>query len=347
MQVQPSSDSSFEPIDDELGDGRSVATWENWTESSESGDKVITDSSASGTSHYAIDKYSPSLQRSVVEILNPHPTRSLNTTLLQDCITGYPKLFNESYLRVHSLSLAERRLLEPLKLKGLEWRWYPFMDVKYAHRGDACVRTMDNDLFLRMMNKFPSIAFQKSRQKGKSNAPRKPAHIEHIPDFSEIEKSGGRVMVWSIVSTTCWYDRHGYAVPDSHDARSGYGDLYKWVKADRFFFPFLSGRLDLCWSQMPHDFLSLLANAGNLAPNSEEAVRHELLHLFYLELTEPRMGEAYRECFLNYFPKIGIQGVLTFEEFDSLSFPAHRSFDSLAPAPRRLSSSPKKSLHPQ
>ncbi|KAF5989811.1 hypothetical protein FBULB1_577 [Fusarium bulbicola] len=314
MQVQPSIDAICEPTDDELGDERSVATWENWTESSECGDTVIDDSSPSGTSHDAVDQLSPSSQPSIVELLNPHPTRSLNTTLLQDCITSYPKLFNESYLRVDSLNLAERRLLEPLKLKDLKWRWHPFMDVRNTHRGEVCVRTMDNDVFLRMMNMFSSITFQGSRQKGKSNAPRDPAKVENKPDFSEIEIWGGRVLVWCIVGTTCWYDRHGYAIPNSRDARFSYGDLYKWIKADRFFFPFLSGRLDLCWSHMPQDFLFLLANVVKLAPELEEEIRHELLHLFYLELTEPRMGEAYRECFIKYFPRVGIQAVLTFEQ---------------------------------
>ncbi|KAF5556931.1 hypothetical protein FMEXI_985 [Fusarium mexicanum] len=235
MQVQPSIDATCEPIENELGDERSVATWENWTESSESGDTAIDDSSPSGTNHDAIDKLPPSSQHSIAELLNPHPTRSLNTTLLQDCITSYPKLFNESYLRVGSLSLAERRMLEPLKLKGLKWRWHPFMDVRNTHRGDVCVRTMDNDVFIRMMNQYPSITFRESRQKGKSNAPRDLAKIENKPDFSEIEIWGGRVLVWCIVGTTCWYDRHG-------------------------------------------------------------------------------MGEAYRECFIKYFPKVGIQGVLTFEQ---------------------------------
>ncbi|KAF5575517.1 uncharacterized protein FSUBG_13907 [Fusarium subglutinans] len=203
MQVQPSIDAICEPTDDEPGDERSVATWENWTESSESGDTVIDDFSPSGTSYGAVNQLSPPSHHSIVELLNPHPTRSLNTTLLQDCIISYPKLFNESYLRVDSLSLAERRLLEPLKLKGLKWRWHPFMDVRNTHRGDICVRTMDNDVFLRMMNKFPSIAFRESREKGKSNALRDPAKIENKPDFSEIEVWGGRVLVWCIIGTTC------------------------------------------------------------------------------------------------------------------------------------------------
>ncbi|RKL01317.1 hypothetical protein BFJ68_g12406 [Fusarium oxysporum] len=100
------------------------------------------------------------------------------------------------------LSRAKKTLVETLKVKGLKWCWRPFIDERYTHLGDVCVRTMDNDIFLRMINDNPSIIFEEYRKKGESDVPRDPAIMGINPDFSEIEKCGGRVLAWYIIGTT-------------------------------------------------------------------------------------------------------------------------------------------------
>ncbi|RKK71232.1 hypothetical protein BFJ69_g11178 [Fusarium oxysporum] len=61
---------------------------------------------------------------------------------------------------------------------------------------------MDNDIFLRMINDNPSMIFEEYRKRGESDVPRDPAIMGINPDFSEIEKCGGRVLAWCIIGTT-------------------------------------------------------------------------------------------------------------------------------------------------
>lgn len=93
LQVQPGLESRLESTEQKLGVDRSVATWDNWTESSESGDTVRPEPSPSGTSHDAIQQPSASTavaesssQVSFFEHPNPHSTRSINDRLLHNCI---------------------------------------------------------------------------------------------------------------------------------------------------------------------------------------------------------------------------------------------------------------------
>lgn len=122
-------------------------------------------------------------------------------------------MFNQYYLRVNSLSRAKWSLIETLKVKGLKWRWHPFIDERNSYLGEFCVWTMDNDIFLRMMDDNPSITFQESHRKGELDVARDLATIGINPNFSEIEKCGSCVLAWCIVGTIGWHDRHGFVIP--------------------------------------------------------------------------------------------------------------------------------------
>lgn len=74
LQVQPGIASRRESIGHDLSDERSVATWENWTESSESGDTVRPEPRPSETSYNAI--HQPSTSTAVAE--SPLKTFVLN-----------------------------------------------------------------------------------------------------------------------------------------------------------------------------------------------------------------------------------------------------------------------------
>lgn len=216
-------------------------------------------------------------------------------------------MFNQSYLRLNSLSRAKRSLLKPLKVKGLKWLWHPFIDKRHTNLGDVCVRTMVNDIFLRMMDDNPSITFQESRRKGELDVPRDPATIRITPDISEIEKCGGRVLAWCTIGTTGWHDRHGYAISAFQDGDSVYGDLLKWMEVDRFFSPLQNRYWKLYLTDFLVEYQVFMFNAKDIAPSllTLKGYAYVLLYLCYLELTKPRIGKGYRAYFIKHFPKTG------------------------------------------
>lgn len=157
---------------------------------------------------------------------NPHPTLCININIIAYAIKGCDRpgsRFERSILHRERIDIPE--VADPDSvLNGVytDWSWIPFIVSGAAADlvptnicdGDIELICTNNDIFVRLIE--DTIKRNTVKMFDYASTPTEPSHLHYkfVPDFSEPEACGLRVLAWRVHGweECCYMDRRGYHV---------------------------------------------------------------------------------------------------------------------------------------